>query len=184
RCGAGGRDRGAAPRRGRTSPGGRRRDRAHPHAGRKHGDGARQPLRSGASMTVAAPTTDAARGLSIREFFDGVREGRLVVQRCAACGTLAVPPKAVCPSCEGTAWGRATLGGDGEIASYTVIRVPPSRLTADAPYGVAFARMAEGVSLLGRLTGVAIDAVHVGMPVRFVGSLAAAEPPVIAFRPR
>jgi hypothetical protein len=31
---------------------------------------------------------------------------------------------------------------------------------------------------------VPVDAVHVGMPVRFVGSLANADPPVIAFRPR
>jgi uncharacterized OB-fold protein len=135
-------------------------------------------------MTVSAPTADAARGMSTREFFDGVRERRLVVQRCAACGALAVPPKAVCPSCEGSTWGRATLGGDGEIASYTVIRVPPARLAAEAPYVVAVARMTEGVSLLGRLTGVPIDAVHVGMAVRFAGSLTDAEPPVIAFRPR
>jgi DUF35 OB-fold domain, acyl-CoA-associated len=49
---------------------------------------------------------------------------------------------------------------------------------------VTVARMVEGVSLLGRLTGVPVDAVHVGMPVRFVGSLANADPPVIAFRPR
>ena len=84
--------------------------------------------------------------------------GRLVVQRCEACGALAVPPKAVCPSCEGRSWSRATLGGDGEIASYTVIRVPPARLAAEAPYVVAVARMAEGVSLLGRLDGVPVDA--------------------------
>jgi hypothetical protein len=122
--------------------------------------------------------------MSTREFFDGVRGGRLIVQRCTTCGALAVPPKVVCPSCEGVTWGRATLGGDGEVASYTVIRVPPAQLAAEAPYVVAVARMAEGVSLLGRLTGVPIDAVTVGLPVRFVGSPANAEPPVIAFRPR
>ena len=45
--------------------------------------------------------------------------------------------------------------------------------------------MAEGVSLLGRLTGVPIDGVRVGMPVRFVRLAApSAEPPVITFRPR
>ena len=135
-------------------------------------------------MSGPAATADAIRGMSTREFFDGVREGRLVVQRCAACGALAVPPKVVCPSCEGVRWGRATLGGDGEVTSYTVIRVPPAQFAAEAPYVVAVARMAEGVSLLGRLTGVPIDAVHVGMPVRFVGSSANAASPVISFRPR
>jgi hypothetical protein len=106
------------------------------------------------------------------------------VQRCAACGALSVPPKAVCPQCEGERWDRAVLGGDGEVASYTVIRVAPARFAAEAPYVVAVARMAEGVSLLGRLTDVPVDAVQVGMPVRFAAPAAGADPAVILFRPR
>jgi uncharacterized OB-fold protein len=135
-------------------------------------------------VTATAAPVETVRGMTTREFFEGVRAGRLVVQRCAACSALAVPPKAVCPACESTRWDRATLAGDGEIASYTVIRVPPGQLAADAPYVVAIARMVEGVSLLGRLTGVPIESVAVGMPVRFVGALRDAEPAVIAFRPR
>ncbi|HEU5321345.1 MAG TPA: Zn-ribbon domain-containing OB-fold protein [Methylomirabilota bacterium] len=137
-----------------------------------------------APAAAVQSTGDTAGRLTTREFFDGVREGRLVVQRCAACGALAVPPKAVCPECEGESWSRTALGGDGEVTSYTVIRVPPARLAAEAPYVVAVIRMAEGVSLLGRLTGAPVDAVQVGMRVRFAGSLANADPPVIAFRPR
>ena len=135
-------------------------------------------------MSAPATTADGTRGMSTREFFDEVSGGRLVVQRCGACGALAVPPKVVCQSCEGVRWGRATLGGDGEVTSYTVIRVPPAQFAAQAPYVVAVARMAEGVSLLGRLTGAPVDAAHVGMPVRFAGPLADADQPVITFRPR
>lgn len=135
-------------------------------------------------MSAPAATADAARGLTTREFFDGVRAGALMVQRCAACGALAVPPKAVCPECEGLRWERAPLGGDGEIASYTVIRVAPAQYAAAAPYVIAVVRMAEGVSLLGRLTGVPVDDARVGLPVRFAGSAANADPPVITFRPR
>jgi hypothetical protein len=118
------------------------------------------------------------------EFFEGVRRGRLQVQRCAACGRLAVPPKAVCGECEGTAWTRATLAGDGEVASFTVIRVPPARLAPEAPYAIVVARMAEGVSLLGRLRGVPLDAIRVGLPVRFVAAPPGADPPVVTFEPR
>ena len=135
-------------------------------------------------MSVPAATADAARGMTTREFFDGVRAGSLVVQRCAACHTLTVPPKVVCPECEGFAWERAPLGGDGEIASYTVIRVAPAQYAADAPYVIAVVRMTEGVSLLGRLTGVPVDSARVGLPVRFAGGAANADPPVITFRPR
>jgi uncharacterized protein len=135
-------------------------------------------------VTTVPAATDAARGMTTGEFFGLVREGRLVVQKCSDCGALAVPPKVVCPSCEGVRWERAALGGDGEITSYTVIRVPPAQFAADAPYVIAVARMAEGVSLLGRLTGAPIDAARVGLPVRFAGAAANADPTVIAFRPR
>jgi uncharacterized OB-fold protein len=113
-----------------------------------------------------------------------VRAGRLTVQRCDACDALSVPPKVVCPTCEGRRFSQATLGGDGEVSSYTVIRVPPSRLAPEAPYVVVVVRMVEGVSLLGRLAGVPVDAVRVGLPVSFVAPPAGADPPVIAFRPR
>jgi uncharacterized OB-fold protein len=135
-------------------------------------------------VSTPAATADATGRMTTQEFFDGVREGRLVVQRCTTCSALHVPPKAVCPNCEGVSWDRAPLGGDGEVTSYTVIHVPPARLAAEAPYVVAVAHMAEGVSLLGRLTGAPIDAVHVGMPVRFVTPAVGADPPVIVFRPR
>jgi uncharacterized OB-fold protein len=135
-------------------------------------------------VSAPAAVVAAAGRMTTREFFEGVREGRLVVQRCAGCGTLAVPPKAVCPDCESESWSRALLGGDGEVASYTVIHVAPARLAAEAPYAVVVVRMAEGVSLLGRLTGAPIDAVRVGMPVRFVAPAPGAEPAVIFFRPR
>jgi len=65
-----------------------------------------------------------------------------------------------------------------------VIRVPPGPLLAEAPYGIVVVRMAEGVSLLGRLVAAPIEALRVGLPVRFVPPAdPAAEPPVIAFRP-
>ena len=134
---------------------------------------------------MSGPAAAATGGaLTTGEFFAGVRDGRLTVQRCTACGALAVPPKLVCPGCEGQRFTQATLGGDGEVASYTVIRVPPARLAPEAPYVVAVVRMVEGVSLLGRLTGVPVDAARVGMPVRFAAPPAGADPPVILFRPR
>jgi uncharacterized OB-fold protein len=135
-------------------------------------------------LTGPATTAGPSGALTTAEFFAGVRDGHLTVQRCTACGAPSVPPKVVCPGCEGRTFSRMALGGEGEVASFTVIRVPPSRLAAEAPYVVTVVRMVEGVALLGRLDGVPVDAVRVGMPVRFAGPLAGADPPVIAFRPR
>jgi uncharacterized OB-fold protein len=124
-------------------------------------------------------------GLSIREFFEGARTGRLAVQRCRGCGELAVPPRIACRSCQGLAWDRAALGGEGQVTSFTVIRVPPATLAAEAPYAVVVVRMSEGVTLLGRTIGIPPEALaetlRIGLPVRFVPS--AAEPPVLTFTP-
>jgi uncharacterized OB-fold protein len=133
------------------------------------------------SATAALPT---GAGLSAHEFFAAVRAGRLVVQRCADCGALAVPPKAVCPACEGQRWEPAGLAGTGEVASFTVIRVAPAQFVADAPYVVAVVRMAEGVSLLGRVAGIPPESARIGMAVEFAGSPPQADPPFILFRPR
>src|SRR5262249_56772720 len=115
----------------------------------------------------------------------GGRGGRLVVQRCAGCGVLAVPPKALCPACHGRDWSRVTLGGEGEVTSYTVIRVPPGPLAGQAPYAIVVVRFPEGVSLLGRTRGIPIEALRVRLAVRFVvPDDAAADPPIITFAPR
>jgi uncharacterized OB-fold protein len=138
---------------------------------------------------VSAPTTTAGGALTLKEFFDGVRAGRLVVQRCGGCGTPAVPPRAFCSVCQRREWERTPLEGTGEVASYTVIRVPPGRMAAEAPYAIVVVRFPEGVSLLGRTTGIPLEGLRVGLPVRFVPptdppSDPKVEPPVITFGPR
>jgi uncharacterized OB-fold protein len=104
---------------------------------------------------------------SIGGFFAGVREGRLAALKCTACGALAIPPKAFCESCGKRAWDTVTLGGDGTVESFTVIRVAPRKFTGEAPYAIVAVRMTEGVSLLGRMVDVPVDTVAVGMRVRF-----------------
>lgn len=104
---------------------------------------------------------------SLEAFFDGVRQGALTAIRCAKCAELAIPPKELCPACGQRAWERAPLGGEGTIASYTVIRVAAARHASQAPYGVAVVRLREGVSLIGRVVDIPLDHLAVGLPVRF-----------------
>jgi hypothetical protein len=133
-------------------------------------------------MTGVPAAVSGSGALTVKEFFDGVRAGRLMVQRCTACGELAVPPKRLCPGCHGREWERVPLGSEGEIASFTVIRVAPGRLAGEAPYAIVVVRFPEGVSLLGRTTGIPLEALRVGLPVRFVPPPdRATEPVVITF---
>lgn len=105
--------------------------------------------------------------ITLQRFFEQAREGRLTGVRCRRCGELAIPPKELCPSCHQRAWEPVPLSGEGTIASYTVIRVAPRAHAGDVPYAIAAVQLKEGVSLLGRVVGIPLDALAVGLPVRF-----------------
>jgi uncharacterized OB-fold protein len=105
--------------------------------------------------------------VTLKNFFERAREGTLTAVRCDKCGTLAMPPKEFCPTCQQRAWTPVSLSGDGTIASYTVIRVAPARHVAEAPYAIAVVALREGVSLIGRVVDVPLDGLSIGLPVRF-----------------
>jgi uncharacterized protein len=105
--------------------------------------------------------------ITLKNFFERAREGTLTAVRCGKCGALAMPPKEFCPTCQQREWTPVPLTGDGTIASYTVIRVAPARFATDAPYAIAVVALREGVSLIGRIVDIPLDALTIGLPVRF-----------------
>jgi uncharacterized OB-fold protein len=107
------------------------------------------------------------RVVHLKRFFEEVRAGRLTGIRCGGCGGLAIPPKELCPACGARAWEAVSLRGEGTIASFTVIRVGPRAFAGQAPYAIAVVRLAEGPSLLGRIVDIPLDALVVGLGVRF-----------------
>ena len=107
------------------------------------------------------------RSITLQTFFEQARTGKLTAIKCGACGTLAIPPKELCPECGARRWTPVPLSGDGAIASFTVIRVAPRGHAGDVPYAIAAVRLAEGVSLLGRVVDIPLDRLAVGLAVRF-----------------
>jgi uncharacterized protein len=105
--------------------------------------------------------------ITLKHFFERAREGTLTALRCGKCGELAVPPKEFCAACQQRAWEPVTLAGDGTIASYTVIRVAPANFVGEAPYAIAVVTLREGVSLMGRIVDIPLDALAIGLAVRF-----------------
>ena len=98
-------------------------------------------------------------------YWDAAADGRLVVQRCLACGRSQFYPRAMCRHCAGeTEWVDAS--GRGVVYSYSIVRqnrTPP--FDAMSPYVVAMVDLAEGARMMGNVTGCDPDAVYVGMPV-------------------
>lgn len=99
-----------------------------------------------------------------RFFWEGLRAGRLLIQRCASCGMLRHPPQPMCPSCRSLEWDTAESDGAGEVYSYTVHHHPPMPGFA-MPYVVGLIALDEGVRMLGNVD-LEPDRVRVGMRVR------------------
>jgi len=102
-------------------------------------------------------------------YWEGCRQGVLRLQRCTACQTLQFPPRRHCGHCLGDAlaWERAS--GRGRIASWTVVRHPPSAaFAADVPYVVAIVTLDEGPAMMAGLRDCDVEAVRTGMRVEVV----------------
>ncbi|WP_046777573.1 bifunctional MaoC family dehydratase N-terminal/OB-fold nucleic acid binding domain-containing protein [Streptomyces yangpuensis] len=98
-------------------------------------------------------------------FWDGVRDHRLLIQRCTSCATLRFPWLPGCNTCASPDWDTVEACGDGTVFSYVVMHHPPFP-AFDPPYAVALVELAEGVRMISNITGVPYDKVRIGMPVR------------------
>ena len=105
--------------------------------------------------------------INLKSFFEEARAGRLTGIRCGRCGELAIPPKEYCTACQQRDWQPVVLAGTGTVVSFTVIRVAPRGRGGEVPYAIAVVKLAEGVSLLGRVVDIPFEALRAGLPVRF-----------------
>lgn len=100
-----------------------------------------------------------------RFFWDGAREGKLLIQRCTSCGTLRHPPGPVCPSCHSFEWDTLQASGLGTVYSFVVMHypeVPPF----DHPNPIALIELDEGTRLTAQLVGVKPGDVQIGQRVQ------------------
>lgn len=94
---------------------------------------------------------------------------RLKGNCCTTCDTNYFPPRAVCPKCRRR--GNLELlrfSGDGEVYSYSIIRVAPEGFEKNAPYVLAIVRLKEGPLVTSHITDIEPEDVSIGMPVRAV----------------
>ena len=102
-----------------------------------------------------------------RPFFDALREGRLAIQRCAACGALAHPPRAACAECRGMRFDWPAMSGKGRVYSYVVTEQPVHpAFVGHAPLATVEVELAEGPRLISNLVDVPPAEVRIGLPVR------------------
>ena len=98
-------------------------------------------------------------------FFEGARQHKLLIQRCAECGTLRHPPRPSCANCRSFDWDTVTASGRGTIYSYVVNHYPQVP-AFDYPLVVALVELEEGTRLVANVSGITPDTVAIGTAVQ------------------
>lgn len=110
--------------------------------------------------TRLPPTTSA----DTEFFWNGLRDNKLLIQRCKGCGTLRHPPRPMCPHCRSLEWEAVESSGRGTVYSYVMPHEPRFPFF-EYPYVVALVELEEGIRVVSNLTDIDPTDVTVGMPV-------------------
>ena len=100
-------------------------------------------------------------------FWQGLREGKLLLQRCRACATLRHPPGPMCPACQSLEWDTLQSSGRGTVYSFVVMhhpQIPPF----DYPNTVLLVELEEGTRLISQLVDARAADIEIGTAVELV----------------
>jgi len=110
-------------------------------------------------------------------FWEGLRVGRLVVQRCTSCNRHFFYPRPFCPYCGRLDFQWESVAPQGTVYTFAEGRVAPSIDFRDAwPRLPAIVTLDCGVRMATALVHIGPADVRIGMPVRAVFTSADAEP--------
>jgi uncharacterized protein len=115
-------------------------------------------------------------------FWEGLKAGKLLIQRCTSCNTLRHPPGPACMNCHSLEWGTVQASGRGKLFSFVVMH-HPQHPAFDTPHPVGLIELEEGTRLVAPLSGVNPDALEIGMAVEVVIENVEGEHRLPSFRP-
>jgi uncharacterized OB-fold protein len=113
------------------------------------------------------------RPFTAASFDQYLAEGKLMASRCTDCGTLNLPPRAICPKCHSENLEWTETSGKGELAGFTVVSIAPTFMIEqgygrDKPYVSGVVELDEGVRISARIMGVDAtkpEEIKVGTPL-------------------
>jgi uncharacterized protein len=103
-----------------------------------------------------------------RHYWEGARQHRLVMQRCAACRTWAHPPRGTCLSCLSDRLIPEELSGKGRVYSWSVMHSGGNPGFEDhIPYVVLVVELDEqkGLFTIGNIVDYAAEDIEIGLPL-------------------
>ena len=117
-------------------------------------------------------------------YWDGMREGKLMLQHCAACGKVRHYPRPVCPHCFSMKWEWALMSGRGVLHNYVVMHKAWTKwFESRVPYAVVQVELEEGARLTTNLLECDLKDIKIGMPVEACYEDISPEITLLQFRP-
>ena len=90
---------------------------------------------------------------------------RLEAGKCSGCGKIYFPPRVVC-ACGSREFETVRLEDEGELKTFTVIRVAPSQFTDEAPYVVGIIELNDGVRITAQVVDCDEDNLEIGQKMK------------------
>ncbi len=111
------------------------------------------------------PTPDA----DSQAYWDGLKEGKLLLQHCGQCGHVQFYQQVHCRQCGSEQLTHRAASGRGVVHSFSVVhRAPGPAFKQDTPYAVLLVELAEGPRMISSLIDGDPMAVQFDMPVELV----------------
>jgi uncharacterized OB-fold protein len=96
-------------------------------------------------------------------FWDGVKAGQLLFQKCQDCGTFRHPPGPMCPHCQSLNWAPHEARGRGTVCAWIISKHPTQ--PDENPRMVALIELEERIRMVSNLNGIGNADMRVGVPV-------------------
>jgi len=103
---------------------------------------------------------------TIQNFYNYCSERRLMGTKCAKCGAIDCPPRAICHKCLCNRFQWVEFKGRGRLLTYTIIHFSPTQFQALAPYAVGIVKLDEGPQLSTMIKNVKVEEIRIGMSLR------------------
>lgn len=144
-----------------------------------------EPLRDGGgtSTPATAATQDPVTGVITpveldylyaaspeeSSFYRGLAEGRILGQRCPACGKVYVPPRSACPADGTPTTDEVELSETGTVTTFCVVNVPFMGQKIKPPYVSAYVLLdGADIAFLHLILDIPAEEVRMGMRVKAV----------------
>ena len=135
--------------------------------------------------TPAMPNPPMPKPTATTEpFWQGLKEGKVLLQQCRECEKWIFYPRSNCPGCLSGDIAWREVSGEGEIYSYTIARRPTAPQFAGLePQLIAVIELKEGVRMNSVVVNVVEQALAVGLKVKPVFESGLGDQTLLYFEP-